>query len=70
MFRRRTRVLEVKKLIYPHYGVWGCYRLVSELMVATLSLDGPGDSKEMYFTSEIFMQLTNDVFNTFCRFIV
>ena len=25
MFRRRTGVLEVKILIYLHYGVWGRY---------------------------------------------
>ena len=24
-FERRTRVLEPIFLIYPHYGVWGCY---------------------------------------------
>ena len=44
-FERRTRVLEAKFLIFPHYGVWGCYIVVSEVMVATLGLDGPGDSK-------------------------
>ena len=38
---RRTRVLEAKILIYSHYGVWGCYIVVSELWVATLGLDGP-----------------------------
>ena len=45
MFRGRTRVLEVTNLNYPHFGVWGRYRLVSELMVVALGLDGPGDSK-------------------------
>ena len=40
-FERRTRVLEAKFLIYPHYGVWGCYRLVSELRVVMLGLNGP-----------------------------
>ena len=35
-FERRTRVLEVKFLIIMHYGVWGHYRLVSELLVVAL----------------------------------
>ena len=44
-FKMRTRVLEAKFLIYLHYGVWRRYKVVSKLMVATLGLDGPGDSK-------------------------
>ena len=44
-FERRTRVLEANILIYLHYGIWGRYRLVSWIMVATLGLDGHGDSK-------------------------
>ena len=26
-FEMRTRVLEAKFLIYPHYGVWGHYNI-------------------------------------------
>ena len=26
MFRRIIGFLEVKQLIYPNYGVWGCYK--------------------------------------------
>ena len=35
-FEMRTRVLEEMFLIFPHYGVWGCYRLVSNLLVTSL----------------------------------
>ena len=40
-FERRKRVLEEIYLIYLHYGVWGRYRLGSELLVAALGLKGP-----------------------------
>ena len=34
-FEIRTRFFR-KKIIYPHYEVWGRYRLVSKLLVASV----------------------------------